>query len=159
MIQCILDWFKDNSDAITGVASVVAIFGFGVTIYQLHQTQVALKASNTYAIQKDYREMAVETMRDAAFEDFVLKHSKTKKYDEKIIVAANQRMRIIFNFYLSVFRQSKSNGISKRFAESIGRDFSSFLKNEAVRAHYDKQVEANIYDEEFIEMVNHWKQS
>jgi hypothetical protein len=37
MIQCILDWFKNNSDAVTGLTSfgalVIAIVGFGLTIH------------------------------------------------------------------------------------------------------------------------------
>ncbi len=163
MIKCMWDWFTANADAVTGVASfagvLIAIIGFAFTIYELRQAQTALKASNTYAIQKDAREMAIETLKDTEFDDFVLKHDKTKKYTPTTIAAADQRMRIIFNFYLSVFRQSRSKGISKRFAKSLGHDFSSFMLNEAVRAHYDKQVEAKVYDEEYIEMVNHWRKS
>jgi hypothetical protein len=163
MIQCILDWSKDNSDAVTALASVagiaIAIIGFWLTIRQLQETQIALKAGNTYAIQKDARELIREIMDDQSFNDFVLNHNPQKKYAAKTIEDANRCTAVMFNFYLSVFRQHKTSGISDEFARSMGRDFSAFMSKAAVRAYYNQQREAQVYDVEHQAMVELWGSS
>ena len=59
--SCSLTWFDQHADAVGAFAAVVgtiiAVVGFWLTIAQLRQTQLALRAGNTYAIQKDGREL------------------------------------------------------------------------------------------------------
>jgi hypothetical protein len=163
MIQCILDWFKNNSDAVTGLTSfgalVIAIVGFGLTIHELRQAQIALKAGNMYTIQKDARELIQRMMENPSFFDFIRNHDPKKKYTQKTKDEANRCLGVIFNFYLAVFRQYETKGISTAFAQSMGSDFLKFFSIGPVQAYYNRQREAKAYDDEHQRMVELWNSS
>jgi hypothetical protein len=77
-----VDWAKMHADEITPATAViglaVGVVGFGFTIWQLHLTQTALKATNTYSIQKDAREIAARLQNDPNVRGYVLEHEDGK---------------------------------------------------------------------------------
>jgi len=156
----ISSWVGKSPDETMTTAAVltliVSIVGFAFAIVQLNKTQRALRASNTYAIQKDGRDLVDALRKDDAFRSYVLEHEVSKKYDEPQIRTAKQSMALVFNFYLSVFRQMKAGGISKSLAGSMGKDFADFYRNAIVKEFYRERAERGSYGKEHAEMVRLW---
>lgn len=157
-LTCILEWLDHNADAITAfaaiAATIIALIGFGLTIAQLYQTQLALRAGNTYAIQKDGRELVGEIFGDGSFSAFLEKPNKRVTATAR--AAARRKMGLLANFYLSVFRQHKAGGITPSLYKSMGDDFASFLKNAIVREFFIERLRGGAYGDEHKEMVRAW---
>jgi len=130
-------WLGTNSDEIGAVGAVVGvlvgIIGFGATWYQLSSTSTALRAANGYSIQKDAREMIDKLYADS---DFIasLAAGQVKGPPE----AFEKNLWIMFNFYLSVYRQDVADGLSDNLAGAYARDFCKFLGNSLVATRWSE---------------------
>jgi hypothetical protein len=63
----------------------------------------------------------------------------------------------MFHFYLSVYRQAKSRGITKALVGSMGKDFRDFFSNPVVQSYYEERKKRGRYDEEYEAMVAYWR--
>jgi hypothetical protein len=125
-----------SATAIGGV--VIALFGFGLTICQLRSTADALRAANSYQIQKDARELVDKIASDPSFVQTIQQGQNGS--DPAKETAFSNNLWKLANFYLSVFRQWKAGGISTSFYESYAQDFCGLLKNKYVSAEWDKML-------------------
>lgn len=148
-------WLKDHVDAITSGAAILGVIvgavGFWVTWYQLSATTAALKASNTYTIQSDAREL-LDTLEQRNFVRALI-DGKLKAEDEP-----NARFDLwkMFNFYLSVYRQSKADGITDEFRQSFIRDFCGFLARPPVDMQWKNMAAEKRLSDEQIKMRGDW---
>ncbi|RUV19934.1 MULTISPECIES: hypothetical protein [unclassified Mesorhizobium] len=148
-------WLGANVNQLTSIAAavgvVVAAVGFGITWYQLAATTAALKAANTYTIQNDGREL-LDTLEQRGFvRDLVT--GKLTPENEK---SAKFDLWKMFNFYLSVYRQSKADGITDEFRTSFIADYCGFVALPAVDTAWKKMVADKSLNEEQAKMRGQW---
>ena len=121
------NWLKDNADqaqALGALAGIlVSVIGFGAAYVQLRSANTALQASNAYSIQKDGRELLDIVQQNGFVRDLV--DGKLKPEDQQ---KAKFDVWKMFNFYLSVYRQSEAGGVSDEFRDSFKRDFCGFVE-------------------------------
>ncbi len=136
-----LQFIKTNRemvDSLVGVATLaIAVIGFGLTVHQLSLTQRALKAANAYQIQTDARELVESIQASGALEHGFLDDDTT---GEKYEILSN-KLWIVFNFYLAVYRQAENKGVTSEFAESFRTDFCAFVKREIVELSWKEMSE------------------
>lgn len=125
--------FKDN---VAVVGFIVGIAGFILTYRQFVNTIITLQATNAYAIQKDARDLSLALQSDPSYRDYVLEHIPNKQYSEAVRADAHRGIGRALNFYLGVFRQYEAGGISKKMADSFGRDFCGTMKSQTTLAEY-----------------------
>ncbi|MGE0282194.1 MAG: hypothetical protein AB7P20_16495 [Rhizobiaceae bacterium] len=131
------NWLRTWKDEITAAAAllgvVIGVVGFGMTWLQLSRTTETLQASNAYQIQKDAREL---------IENLLAKPEFRKAVGDGITAgneqAALDNMWRMFNFYLSVYRQSEGGGLAKEFVASYKDDFCGFMKNKGAEEGWTK---------------------
>ena len=122
-MRAILREWKDEIVGICAMLGVlVGVLGFGFTLYQLSKTTETLRAGNTYTIQKDGRELIEKLLVNREFRDAVTGTAAPK--NETDVQEGLWRM---FNFYLSVYRQSEANGLSRSVVNSFKKDFCEFV--------------------------------
>lgn len=148
-------WLRTNVDPVTSLAAIVgvavSIIGFGATIYQLSSTATALRATNTYQIQKDGRELDDVLQKDAAY--LAVKQNKATPEQQ---VAAEYSVWKSLNFYLSVFRQVDAGGVSSEFSDSLAKDFCDFVKVPAVDNAWKDMMKNNNIGEPHKVMREKW---
>lgn len=146
-------WLKDNSDAVQAVAAVagvvVAAIGFFVAYWQLSSTSAALKASNTYTIQHDARELAGQVQKSVK-----ALAAGSLSADER--EAALVDLWKMFNFYLAVYRQDDVGGIGKKFAKSFRQDFCDTIKSPTIAAAWEELLARKSLGSDHIEMKETW---
>src|SRR4051794_34916380 len=114
-------WLGRNADEISSFSAllglVIGILGFGLTIWQLHETNIALRSTNTYAIQHDAREL---------FDQVNAKGSIAKLINGTANAEESAKAELdawkMFNFYLSVFRQVDAQGVGEQFGTAFSKD-------------------------------------
>ena len=115
---------KDEIGAGTAILGlIIGLGGFSFTIWQLSRTTATLQAANTYQVQKDAREVLENILTNPKFAETI--RGNVAPQDKSMV---EQNLWIMFNFYLSVFRQSESNGLSPEFVSSFKSDFCNFLQ-------------------------------
>lgn len=165
------DWCTDNKDTISAVGVAIAAVGFvattialALTSCQIRESRVVLQSTNAYQIQKDAREL-VETLLEQTialnktdsikFKDYLASSSQDtiRKYEQEAVHAIGQ----MFNFYLSVYRQSKNKGISPDFAKAFAADFCQVYKTPSVQNYWMGRVQSrNPPSKSLQEMRNDW---
>jgi len=135
-------WLKTRKDEITASTAllglVVGVTGFSLTLWQLNRTTTTLQAANTYQVQKDARDALEHYLADPQFSEALKGNYNT----ENEPTVAN-KLWLMFNFYLSVFRQSEAGGLSPGFASSFQADFCRFIKLPIVSEEWKKQLNQN----------------
>jgi hypothetical protein len=130
-------WLKTRKDEITAGVAILAvlvnILGFWFTISQLSRATSTLQATNTYQVQKDARDVLEKILAEPEFGDAI--RGKISADNESMVA---QNLWIMFNFYLSVFRQAEANGLSPEFISSFKKDFCRFLEYPTVSAEWEK---------------------
>lgn len=146
-----------NLKTIATLASALFIAGgFAATWIQMSNATRVVQAANTYQIQKDSRELSdrvytreymrildsanssmtyVMTLEDAESCNKSVKCFRCKK-DQRCDILDHLFRKgtwLMFNFYLSVYRQSKLEVIPPEIAEAFSIDFCKFLKNKPVK--------------------------
>lgn len=152
-------WFARNTGTVEAIAAVagvgVSFGGFVLVICQLWQTQKALKAGNTYEIQRDARSM-MPSVWDEDLQRFMREYTKPEQFETEQGKQAGRKIAKFIQFYLSVYRQYRARGITKALANSMARDFRSFFSHQAVKDYFERQRGDGAYTEEHAEMVNAW---
>jgi hypothetical protein len=146
-------FFSDYKDTISALAFIAGLIGLGVTISQIHNTNVTLQATNAYAIQKDARDLVSELQNDVAFREYVLENDPNKQYAASTVTEAKRDVGRLLNFYLSVYRQYKAGGISSLLAESFGKDFCGVMKNPIITGYWKANLETS---PEHAELKHAW---
>lgn len=148
-------WLKTNSEAIGSFAAIagliVSVLGFGLTIWQLSETSEALRASNTYNIQKDARELINEV---AARKNVVALIAGNASEDVR--TAALDDIWKMLNFYLSVYRQAEAGGISSEISKSFGKDFCQFISRKNIPEAWDEMDKSIKIDQNHKTMKDKW---
>jgi hypothetical protein len=154
---------KNNADAIAAISAsigvLVSAFGFALTYSQLKHTQHALRATNTYAIQKDARELMANVINDAGVIEYIQSGNvqiTSKKPSQSLIRKAERHMGLIFQFYLSVYRQCISDGVTESLALSMASDFRDFMANKMATQYFQQQKLRGVYGDEHTKMVHYW---
>ncbi|TPJ77642.1 hypothetical protein [Mesorhizobium sp. B2-6-2] len=154
-MKCFWSWLKANTDESQGLGALagvlVAIIGFGVTYSQLRSANVTLQASNAYTIQKDGREL-LDTIQENGFVRNLV-DGKLKPEDQE---KARFDLWKMFNFYLSVYRQSKAGGIGDEFRESYKRDFCGFVRLAQVDTEWKTMLADKSVSTEHTKMREDW---
>lgn len=112
------------------VGAVAAIIGIGFTAFQIRQAARALRASNTYQIQKDIRELIDRLKKDPDFNHIVRQGLAGAERSEREKFVDN--LWSMLNLYVAIFRQHQSGGITREFSNRIGYDLKQFLSLPAV---------------------------
>ena len=145
-------WKDEITTATAIIGVVVGIIGFTLTIIQLYRTQNALRAANTYQIQKDARDILEnDLLKDASFRDALngsVKPGQQQEFDDKFW--------LLMNFYLSIYRQTQAGGVSPEFSTSMERDFCNFVKREAVATEWKRLAGDGRLAPEHKEMRKEW---
>jgi hypothetical protein len=124
---------KDEIGAATALLGVaIGSVGFYLTYAQLSRTEQTLRAANTYQVQKDAREIITKIMAETSF-----RASLKKDKIEPDNTDFTDKLWLMLNFYGSMFRQSKINGLSDDFVVAIRKDFCGFVANKAVASGWD----------------------
>lgn len=144
-------FFTDYKDTISGLAFVAGLIGLGFTIYQIHNTNETLQATNAYSIQKDARELVTALQNDKAFRQYVLENDPNAS--PAVIADAQRDIGRLLNFYLSVYRQYRASGISTLLAESFARDFCGVMKNPIIAEYWKARLAEST---ELKELKNAW---
>jgi hypothetical protein len=134
----------------TVVGVVVSIFGFVFTYIGLKDASESLRAANTYSIQKDARYLMVEL---SLSKDFMLAIGEGPGED---LNKGRKELWKAFNFYLSVYRQAQSGGITESFSRSISRDFCDLLGRAEVSQFWDELVQVKDLGDESVRMRQEW---
>lgn len=146
---------KSNSDQIGAASAIVGVLvgvaGFGFTYYQLSSATGVLQATNAYEIQKDARELVDGLASDA---DFVAALNTGPGQSDA--AAFETKLWRMFSFYLSIYRQSTADGISKKFATSFADDFCGFIGKPVVAAEWDKMQQSGKLGDSHAEMRKAW---
>lgn len=149
-------WLKDHSDAIGSLAAIagviIGIVGFWFTITQLSATERTLRASNSYQIQSDARELVGEIVLlpivKRAFDGEELSLPELQIFREAL-----WRMH---NFYLSVYRQDRAQGLSQDFVTAFTADFCAFVSIEIVANQWDEMLNSNMLSQQHNLMRSTW---
>lgn len=137
---------KENADPIGALATIV---GFALTVWQLNEAGTALRASNSYQIQKDSRDLIASLLDDREFRDYV--DGKTP-----ISTRSQEKLWLMFSFYRSIFRQDEVGGLLDEYAQGIRDEFCGFLKNPPIKAGWDKLLSENRIGEGHVQMHATW---
>ncbi|MBC4017576.1 hypothetical protein [Siccirubricoccus deserti] len=148
-------FLKDHHDQIGSTTAllglVVGIGGFALTIQQLQSTAQALRASNTYQVQKDARELVDKVRADERFRA-AMQAGVLPENDSAVL----ENLWKMFNFYVSVFRQSEADGLSPQFVASFRRDFCAFVQKPLVAQGWDRLRAADQLGADQEEMRRRW---
>ena len=142
------------------IAILVGIAGFVATVLQLSwardqlaRTEQTLRASNTYQVQKDARELLLNRLVNDQELRSVLA-SNTAPQDVKQEV--RDKLWLMFNFYLSVYRQAQAGGLSEQFVTAFKQDFCEFLKKPVVDATWNKELQSGQLTVNYADMRKTW---
>jgi hypothetical protein len=142
LLRRLIVWLTTYKDPIGCAAAiggvVIGLVGFGATIYQLRSTAAALRATNSYQIQKDARELVDKIQSDPSFAKIMQQGPNTNDPAQELTFSNG--LWKLANFYLSVDRQWKAGGISSGFYESYVQDFCGLLRNKYVSTEWDKML-------------------
>lgn len=130
---------------------IVAASGFYVTSSRLSDGATALKASNAYTIQKDARELLTRIYDSGHIKRLIDGHDAPN-----VNSLAGKDAFLMFNFYLSVYRQQVAGGLSDRFAASFARDFCGFQKTKPIEQMWDLMVAGGMLSGEHVNMKETW---
>jgi hypothetical protein len=143
------------------IAIVVGIGGFVATVLQLswardqlQRTEQTLRASNTYQVQKDARELLLTRLVNdkelrSALASATLPSSEIQQ-------EVRDKLWLMFNFYLSVYRQAQAGGLSEQFVTSFKQDFCEFLKKPVVEATWNKELLNGQLSSNYVDMRKTW---
>lgn len=121
----------------TAAAVLVTLFGFWFTYHELQSGARALRAANTYQIQKDAREAVAQLRANSNFRALISGGTPKDKTD------AQEAVWLMLNFYLSVYRQDKSEGLTPDFAAAFSKDFCDFVARKPVGAVWDSMLKSS----------------
>lgn len=145
-----------EADAVAALAAivgvVVTVLGFGLTWYQLQKTTDQLQSSNEYEIRRDLRELVSEMAKTAKMECL----RAELKCEAAELKPLNQQLGLLFNFFHSVYRQTKASGVSRTFEDQMSEDFCLWFSSSYVVDFWDRQVLLGYYKAERIEMRRIW---
>jgi hypothetical protein len=148
-------WLRDNSNEIVAATSVlgvlVGIIGFAFTVWQLRTTTDTLRASNTYDIQRDARELA-ENIQDNGFIPKLVAGTLPAEERGKAHVDGWK----MFNFYLAVYRQSQAGGVSPEFERAFIVDFCDTVQKPAIDDLWAEMIKAKRLSKYNTAMREQW---
>jgi len=148
-------WLKEYSSEITSATAIcgviVGVIGFSFTILQLIRTENTLRASNTYEVQRDARDLIEKISADARFSEFLLGRG-----DESYAAEFDKKLWQMLNFYLSVYRQYKAGGITPEFSNSFKSDFCRFLTIQKVSDRWTNMNELGKISASHTDMRSKW---
>ena len=151
------EWLVVYKDKISSAASIVglaiALGGFWLTIAQLGRTAEALRATNSYQIQKDARELAEKLRVDNVFGRALQAGAPADPRDQ---ITFSDDVWKLSNFYLAVFRQWKAGGISEDFYKSFGQDFCGLFGNKNFSDEWNKMSSEKKLNEAERNMKVEW---
>lgn len=154
-----LTFIERHKDSISSAAAIcsiiVAIVGFGLTIWQINKATRQLQSSNEYNIRKDLREL-VQKVRTEYISTTCLKNGATCSIEDKR--KNDFGIGLIFNLHHSIYLQSEAHGISKKFRFQMAKDFCSWFKLPAANELWNAQVEQGNYDSDRVRMKKEWCQ-
>jgi hypothetical protein len=137
---------KDNADPIM---VLVTVAGFGLTIWQLSAAGSALRASNSYEIQRDSRELIGSMLSDQEFRDYVGNNGPlTQKSLDKLW--------LIFGFYRSIYRQQEVGGLLDEYANSIKDEFCGFVGGAPVDEGWKRLLSEKRIGDGHVQMRKTW---
>ncbi|MBO6719600.1 MAG: hypothetical protein JJ913_16715 [Rhizobiaceae bacterium] len=146
---------KARSDEIGSLASIlgvlIGIVGFSFTWYQLYATERTLRSANTYQIQSDARTLIEEIYSIDSVKNYII--SGEGKPEDSIV---SYKIWQMLNFYLSVFRQEQSKGITSEFADSFKKDFCLFVDRKSISSLWKIMIENEQISEDHEEMRGYW---
>jgi predicted house-cleaning noncanonical NTP pyrophosphatase (MazG superfamily) len=150
-----MNWIKTNADAIGAICAIggllVVLIGFPLTIYQLISTERTLRASNTYEIQKDARDIIEKIISDIDFRKFLKEKEAgdlTEIFEDKIWE--------MLNFYLSVYRQDMAGGVTSEFVISLKNDFCVFTSRPSVSSAWPEMEKSGKIGPAHVQMKDAW---
>lgn len=150
----LFQWLKTRKDEITATTAIlgvlVGICGFWLTINQLSGTRETLQAANTYQVQKDARDVVDKLQAEPQFVDAMAGKPATAQSD------FSDKLWLMFNFDLSVFRQSEAKGLSQEFVSSFKDDFCQFLQKPIVSDEWKKMSNAQLLGASHEKMRKEW---
>lgn len=144
-----------HSNSITSVTSIlaipIAIIGFWATWEQISETKDALRAGNSYQIQKDGRELINEINASGGLFLFIEGDPSEEVRKKAKIDTWN-----MINFYLSVYRQVKSDGLNEEFKKQYIFDFCNFIGNLKIQSLLVDLKQRNSIGQRFEAMKGEW---
>jgi hypothetical protein len=150
-----IQFLREEEKAIVTAAAilsvVVGLFGFGMTIQQLRRAETTLRASNTYQVQKDGRELLQDVNKEASFQAFMESAGETD-FD----YPTSYNFWRVYNFYLVVYRQAKAGGLSKDFVRSYRVDFCGFVRRQAPARGWTELLAKNRIENQHVAMRRDW---
>lgn len=150
-----MTFLRTYSGEIASITSVLGVLiglvGFSLTYWQLVKTERTLRASNTYEIQRDARDLVDKINADPKFSAYI-KGAEDPDYLTKFENNAWQ----MFNFYLSVYRQATAGGVTVDFTEAFKKDFCGFVKLTRVGDAWKSMEESGRISDAHKTMEGEW---
>lgn len=132
-----------------GLMVIVTVLGFILTICQLREASTALKAGNSYEVQKDAREFLSEILKDTAFRDVL---ASKAPHDAHSL----ENLWLMLNFWRSIHRQETAGGLLDEYVNSVHDDFCDFMKRQAVEEGWNKLLADKRIGEGHVQMRKAW---
>src|SRR5262245_50792729 len=96
------NFFTTWTDVISGIGTgtglLIGVCGFALTTCQLSEAKRVLRASNTYTIQRDARDLINSLTENEAFGHYVWGFNPTGKYDADEVRRAEVQIGRMVNF-------------------------------------------------------------
>ena len=152
-----------KKEEISTLANLASIVGILLTVgalvfagYQLQLTNVqleagkkALEAQTVFNIQGDGRELLRALFEDQDFENYLYTFDSNKTFDDKIVIESNNKIRVLLQFYSTVFNQKRAGAISEKFWGPFGTEICNFARLPAVREYWGKASSASSFSSDF----------
>lgn len=130
---------KSNLEVIQLLLSLAIVLimasGFWLTYVQLSRTEQTLRAANTYQVQKDVRALLNQVLTNDFRSDLY------RPNNDGLSEESLDKLWLILNLYLSVYRQAIAEGLSSQFVESFRRDYCQFLRIPGVERGWEQLLE------------------
>jgi len=151
--ECLLPFFKKYEKLIVGLAAVAGVVALFLTFYQIKETKKQIRASFSYQLHKDGREISKNISKEVR--TFIQATNLQKDFSENLKREAENKIRELLMYYASAYHQWRYDNIDQQEWFVIEDEFCNFLQYKNVKKYWDKRIANNkLWSERFREIGN-----
>jgi len=149
--ECLLPFFKKYEKLIVGLAAVAGVVALFLTFYQIKETKRQIRASFSYQLHKDGREISKNINKQVR--SFIQTPNLQKDFSESIKMEAENKIRELLMYYVSAYHQWQYDNINQEEWFVIKDEFCNFLQYKNVKVYWNKRIAKNkLWNEQFREI-------
>lgn len=151
--ECLLPFFKKYEKLIVGLAAVAAVVALFLTFYQIKETKEQIRASFSYQLHKDGREISKNISKE--IRTFIQATNTQNDFSDNLKREAENKIRELLMYYVSAYHQWRYDNINQQEWFVIKDEFCNFLHYKNVKTYWDKRIAKNkLWNEQFREIGN-----